>query len=86
MHERIVVFIAPINNDVWFVAYSVRSQLILVWPAKLVHKLVIAPVVAARRIATIPIVGVAGRSDIDLLGVVYEVVMVKSVVRRVEPR
>jgi len=48
----------------------------------IIRSVIVAPIVSTRRITIIPKVGTARCGDIHMQGVVYEVVMVKSVIRR----
>ncbi len=70
--------------DVWYIAYSITSSSILIGPSVDVWRIMVAPVVSARRMAIIPKVSTAQRGDIRMPVVIYEVVMVEFVIKRLE--
>jgi len=69
-------------NDIWCITYTVASSLILIRTTLDINTSVVTPMIPTRRIAIIPKVGIARNIRVCLLNVVYEVVMVKFVVRR----
>ncbi len=84
-NQRIVVCVVNVYH-VWMVPYSIASWLVLVWTTLFIYISIVAPVVAARRITIIPCIHrLIGKTLVPtkhLLSVVYEIVVVKLVVRR----